>query len=641
MASERTESIQVNDDLTYQPNQLESLFSEAIELPESRRNQFLQEACGDNHALLGHLMNLVTEYEADLAHEVDHGDGGFGNNPSPPRTIGPYTIVKELGHGGMGSVYLAIQDSPRREVAIKVIRPVATTRSSERRFANEAQLMAMLHHPNIADVYEHGVFVDELGTHRHYIAMEYVRGESLHDYLAHADLSLRDRVRLVARICGAVGYAHKRGVVHRDIKPANIITVDAGQHHGEDVPVDFRIVDFGVGTSYVAEQPIQTTHVGVIVGSFPYISPEAVSGTGMMDSRADIYSLGVMAYEIITGKYPIEADWRRLSAIEGARLILEHDAVPARKLRTDIDSDLEAVLLRAVEREPQRRYTSADEMQDDLRRYLQNIPVLATPLTAWRILVKGYQRNRTAARVLVALLVCVAAAGSSSVYAILVARERAEVRSAAVGERLSRRQAEIVAVGLASASQSGELSKLSANSDDVLESSMREQVLSIVNDGNWAVEERVRLLNTAIWVGVASGATGGAAEARRLASSLLSEGRLGNTSVEAEYLVFAAWHEHRCGEGDRARRLLQTAWDLIKAGESPDGESACIASIVECEIELDARNYERAGEFALAAGRYVSARGHYPVPKSELIRALKLRCLDGVERSKSEVRNGS
>lgn len=278
-----------------------------------------------------------------------------------PERIGEYHIRGLLGRGGMGLVYDAEQDHPRRRVALKMLPVEAVT--NQRRlelFRREANALARLSHPGIAVIYEVG---DAPGGYP-YIAMERIDGPSLDSYVADNPLSRRQRITLARDICIAVGHAHDHGVVHRDIKPQNVLV----KQDGNPVVVDFglaRIQDDGLTQASLASQ------AGSFMGTLPYMSPEQVSGRGRSDQRSDVYSLGVLLFELVTGKRPQQ--FEGLTLVEAAKMIQD---VPPRL--QGIRGDLRTVVLKALEKEPRRRYSSAGALAADLQRYLDGRIVEAT-----------------------------------------------------------------------------------------------------------------------------------------------------------------------------------------------------------------------------------------------------------------------
>ena len=248
-----------------------------------------------------------------------------------PATIGRYRIVRLIGEGGMGAVYEAEQDQPRRTVALKVIKPGLASPELLRRFAQEAQVLGRLQHPGIAQIYEAGTADTGFGS-QPYFAMEFIRGAALRDYADSRHLGLRERLELMVRICEAVQHAHQRGVIHRDLKPGNIIVDEAGQP---------KVLDFGVARVTDSDtQATLQTDVGQLVGTLNYMSPEQVLADPLdIDTRSDVYALGVILYELLSGRLPYQISKRLHEAMQTIReeepSQAEHDRSPLSRRHRD------------------------------------------------------------------------------------------------------------------------------------------------------------------------------------------------------------------------------------------------------------------------------------------------------------------
>jgi serine/threonine protein kinase/Tfp pilus assembly protein PilF len=306
--------------------------------------------------------------------------------PLVPSRIGRYSILRVLGEGGMGTVYEAQQESPKRAVALKVIRAGHVSPGLLRRFEHESAVLGRLQHPGIAQVYEAGTVQDERGHPVPFFAMEFIRGVPLTDYASSRRLGTRERLDLVARICDAVYHAHQKGVIHRDLKPGNILVDQSGQP---------KILDFGVAraTDSDIQQTTFQTDVGQLIGTIPYMSPEQVGGNpGELDTRSDVYALGVIAFELLAGRLPYDVS--RGAIHEAARVIREEEPTRLSSINRSLRGDVETIIAKALEKEKTRRYQSAESLASDIRRYLKDEPITARPASTWYQVRKFSRRNK-------------------------------------------------------------------------------------------------------------------------------------------------------------------------------------------------------------------------------------------------------
>ncbi|MCG8406572.1 MAG: serine/threonine-protein kinase [Phycisphaerales bacterium] len=414
------------------------LFLEARELPASERGAFLDEACNGDRELKREVESLLACEADDLNLEQVPGldvragvtdldkrlkEEAVAEAANLPTRIGKYQIVRKLGEGGMGIVYLAEQSHPRRRVALKVIRPGWASDRLIRRFLNEAEVLGQLQHPGIAQIYEAGTAKMEATSgaseaEQPFFAMEYIEGLPLNRYIARKQLNVRQQLELIANICDAVHHAHTKGVVHRDLKPSNILIVDEGTKDSRDlgtkgeeeadshsaprplgpsVPssVQPKILDFGVARVTDADIQITTlqTDVGQLIGTIPYMSPEQIEGdSSHLDQRSDVYALGVICYECLAGKLPHEL--RNASIPEVARLIREEEPSRLSSVNSVFRGDIETIVAKALEKEKERRYASAAELAADIRRHLEHRAIIARPTTAAYRLRKFAKRNK-------------------------------------------------------------------------------------------------------------------------------------------------------------------------------------------------------------------------------------------------------
>ncbi|MEP6765779.1 MAG: protein kinase, partial [Gemmatimonadaceae bacterium] len=303
----------------------------------------------------------------------------------PIDMIGRYRILRVLGEGGMGIVYEAEDDQLHRNVALKVIRGELVTPELARRFALESEALGRLQHPGIAQIYEVGSDEGPTGP-RSFFAMELVRGLPLTAYANTKRLELPERLELFALICDAVHHAHRQGVVHRDLKPANILVDESGQP---------KILDFGVARITDSDIPsTRHTSMGEMLGTLQYMSPEQVDAIpANVDARSDVYSLGVLLYELISGRLPYNLE--RAALHEAARVILLDDPAPLSSINRKLGGDVEVIVAKALEKAKQRRYDSADALASDVRRFLRDEPIVARPASPLYQLQKFARRNRT------------------------------------------------------------------------------------------------------------------------------------------------------------------------------------------------------------------------------------------------------
>jgi eukaryotic-like serine/threonine-protein kinase len=318
--------------------------------------------------------------------------------PKLPEHIGRYRIIRLVGEGGMGVVYEAEQEHPRRTVALKVIKVGWASPELLLRFEKESQALGRLQHPGIAQIYDAGTADTGFGPQPHF-AMEFIRGPMLRDYVETRRLDTRQRMELMAKVCDAVQHAHQRGIIHRDLKPGNILVDESGQP---------KILDFGVArVADAGEEARGQTVTGQIVGTLAYMSPEQVTGDPLdVDTRSDIYALGVILYELLASRPPYRISGRLHEAV---RVIHEQEPATLSSINRIYRGDIETIAAKALEKDKTHRYQSAAGLASDIRRYLKDEPIAARPASVSYQLQKFARRNR-------ALV-----AGVAAVFLVLVA----------------------------------------------------------------------------------------------------------------------------------------------------------------------------------------------------------------------------
>jgi serine/threonine protein kinase/tetratricopeptide (TPR) repeat protein len=455
-----------------EPTREESLFEAALALPPAERTAYLDRECAGDAALRRRVGSLLKAYERsggflETPPTPAAGPSGTRVEGAPPAEnpgdiIGRYKIREKLGEGGCGVVYVADQFEPvRRRVALKVIKLGMDTRTVIARFEAERQALAMMDHPNIARVLDAGTTAGG----RPYFVMELVRGIKITEYCDQNNLDTGERIRLFIQVCHAVQHAHQKGIIHRDLKPSNILVT---LHDGTPVP---KVIDFGIAKATEGRLTDQTiyTQLYEFIGTPAYISPEQAEMSELdIDTRTDIYSLGVLLYELLTGKTPFNAqellqsgldEMRRtirereplapstcLSSMDGPDLTTtaKRRRVEAPRLVHFIKGDLDWIVMKALEKDRTRRFETASALASDLQRFLNSEPVEARPPGSFYRFQKLVRRNKMA---FAAISGIVAALALGLVVSLnLYVKERAALRRALQAEKEEaglRKQAEM------------------------------------------------------------------------------------------------------------------------------------------------------------------------------------------------------
>jgi len=453
---------------------VQSVLAGATALLPQDRAAYLTAACGSDAALRAEVESLLHAHDAAArfksqptldappASAVGGNPGEAATLATPPREhagthIGPYKLLQLIGEGGFGSVFMAEQERPvARKVALKIIKLGMDTRQVVARFEQERQALAMMDHPNIARVLDAGA----TNTGRPYFVMELVKGEPIVEYCDKNKLNIHDRLELFAQVCNAVQHAHTKGIIHRDIKPSNILVST------QDGRPNAKVIDFGIAKatqSKLTEKTLFTEH-RQLIGTPEYMSPEQAEGSLDIDTRTDVYSLGVLLYELLTGSTPFSSKELRSAAFgEIQRIIREVDpprpstrisqatqtiaAVAAqrqtepRKLGIVVRGELDWIVMKALEKDRQRRYETANGLAMDIRRYLAGEAVVAAPISRAYRIKKFVRRNKgavsAAAAIAAALLIGVLAFASQAKIArdqrdLAIAAQQAEAQQRAL-----------------------------------------------------------------------------------------------------------------------------------------------------------------------------------------------------------------
>ncbi|MFO0999025.1 MAG: serine/threonine-protein kinase [Planctomycetaceae bacterium] len=426
----------------------ETIFLQAIEIESPQAQlEFLEAACRDQPELLANVKALLVSYaRSEFLESTPQAVKALRpvNQSAAPLMLGPYRVIEQIARGGMGSVFLAEQTEPvRRRVAVKIIRPELDSEDIVRRFHLEQRAHALMDHKNIARVLD--ASTTESGIS--YFVMEYVDGMPIHHYCRQKQLSVQDRLLLFLDCAHAIQHAHIKGILHRDIKPSNVLVAE------QDGKPLVKVIDFGIAKALQQDDApnvlLQTmgTRLGQVLGTPQFMSPEQASqGTVSTDTRSDVYSLGALLYQLLTDMPPFETQIQKSMAFdEMLRIIRQDDPVrpsqmalkttspgtqaptvsTTKRLWMALKGDLDAIVMKAMEKDPARRYQNAGALIDDVERYLRSQPILARVPSTWYTLAKLAHRRRGLLASMVIAIVCLL---TGTVVALIQAEKAHQAR---------------------------------------------------------------------------------------------------------------------------------------------------------------------------------------------------------------------
>jgi len=600
---------------------------ELLELPASERPAALDRMCGDDRALRADLEALLAADEAaeragpaglvegtadpfarNLVEEgaaLGIADAGAEADRWIGRSLGPYRILRLLGEGGMGIVFEAEQENPRRVVALKLVRGGAFLDDARLRlFRREIEALARLHHPAIAPIYDAGRTEDG----QHYFAMELVRGAPLDEALRARAGDPRGaaergfRIELFLEICDAIAYAHLRGVIHRDLKPSNVVVAEREASDSGSARPRVKVLDFGLARITDGDVALSTrrSEPRAIEGTLPYMSPEQVRGEAdAIDLRSDVYSLGVLLYEMLTGSLPYELP--RGSLHEAMRAIGETPPRRPSQVVPALRGDLEVVLLKALEKSPSARYASVAAFADDLRRARDDQPITARPPSTVEQLRRFARRHRTAAAFSGALAAVLVLGAAGTTVGMLRARAAESAAKKLEAEaREEARTAESVSgylVGLFESSDPDSGHADAAAARRLLQRGTRDLETALKDEPR----VRGRLYHT---LGDVHRSIGDYAQARELLTKAVELRRrtLGEKHPDVASSEYAlAGLMRRLGEYDEAKKLYQSALDIRIAVFGPDHAEVAASYTGLSNVHLERGEYEAARPLCEAA----------------------------------------
>lgn len=574
----------------------EEIFLTLVERDRSDWKLFLESSCGGD-------VELRAEVEALLAADADERElvdprTILTSHPGPPEfafgtRIGPYRIGPRLGEGGFGVVHRAEQEFPiRRSVAIKVIKLGMDSRRILRRFERERQLLASMNHPHVARVYDAGI----TETGRPYFVMELVEGEPITAYCDRRALTIDARLELLLQVCEAVQHAHRRGTIHRDLKPSNVLvsTVD-------DTP-SVKVIDFGIacavgvdfdGESGSVAEATGLTEPGQLLGTPEYMSPEQATGRGDIDTRTDVYALGVLMYELLTGGRPFDfgcaPHWPEVQRIlrdepperpstrfarssERSTQVAASRAVDPVKLRARLRGDLDWIVTQALAKEPDRRYSGVDALADDIARHLVGAPVHAAPPSATYRLRKLIERHRVASTAIAVTVLTLLLGSIGTTWGMLRARSaEADQRSLRQRAEVDRDRARAVALFLRRTFAQID-PEIARTRDTTLLVQLLDDAASRLERREWAGDADAEL-ELRLTIGGAYGDLGRYDDAERVIAPVVDRAsRDAELAPDLRTWAFARGASVALARSDvdRARSLYRSALEILEAQDDPN-----------------------------------------------------------------------
>lgn len=564
------------------------LFDEASELLGEAREAFLAQH-GEDAEVLAAVRSLLASHEAAAeflsrpAAELIL-DGRDGDDPLLGFALASYRITGALGEGGMGAVYRAQQESPRREVALKVIRGGWSTPGLRRRFALESATLGKLRHPGIAQIFEAGSAPGPDGRDTPFFAMELVEGPTLTTYTK--GLGVRERLSLVAMVCDAAHHAHQKGVIHRDLKPANILVEDHAGSSTATGPASIpgvqpKILDFGVARLVEPDGAIVTlrTDPGQVIGTLAYMAPEQIRGDAdRIDTRADVYALGVILYEALAGRLPMQLKGKSIA--EAARIVEDQEPAALGAVDRSLRGDVATIVAKAMEKDPERRYSSAAELAADIRRFLADLPISASPATTAYKLRKFAARHTTLVGGVVTAFVLLVAGIVGTSIGLVRAREatrlaRLRAHEAEVESRTAQRTADFLASVFSSADPANAMGR-EFTVKEAIDDAAALLDIELRDEPEVALRTRLTLCKTYLSLAKVDQAAKQADEAIRIAESLGGKESLSYTRAVAAQA--AAARAARSGpEGVKLSRQALAGFLSALAPDDPQVARAKIA----------------------------------------------------------------